>query len=267
MYPYIHIIGGEVISSYNLMAGLGLIAAILTFGRIAKKQNIHARVVDDMSVLFTLIIISAAVSSVLLNNFEHNSWNFSSPEAFVSGFTFYGGLLGGGLTAVVGSVVICKKEISLFYMLDILSVCLMVGHSIGRIGCFLGGCCYGKAANSIFAIPYPINGTWIRVYPVQLIESLFLFLLFLYSYKHLANSFGRYLISYGIFRFFIEFLRGDDRGITLYFSASQWISIMLATTGIFVLRTEIAKKRQLMRSLLPYRHKYKKLGGQSNEKI
>jgi len=244
MYPYIHFIGGEVISSYNLMAGLGLIAGILVFYRISKEKNVPTKIVDNMPVLFVLIIISAAVSSILLNNFEHNSWNFSSLKAFVSGFTFYGGLLGGGLTAIVGSAVICKRKFPLYFMLDILSVCLMIGHAIGRIGCFLGGCCYGKAANTIFTVPYPINGAWVRVYPTQLYESLFLFLLFLYSYRHLANSFGRYLIFYGTFRFFIEFLRGDDRGIEILLSPSQWISLMLITAGIFVLKAEITEKRR-----------------------
>lgn len=244
MFPYIRISGTEFLSTYNLMAACGLLAAILSCYAISKKQKIPARIVDNMSVMFVFIILAAGFMAVLVNNFEHGHWDFSSPKAFLSGFTFYGGLIGGGMVALPGCIFLGRKKKMTLSLLDILAVSVMVGHSIGRIGCFLGGCCYGKTTNGFLGIPYPINGEWIRVYPVQLYESLFLFLLFLYSYQHLSNSLERYFISYGIFRFFIEFLRGDNRGTQILLSPSQWISIILVILGFFVL---IARRTGLKR--------------------
>ena len=242
MIPFIRIGSTGVLSTYNLMVASGLMAALLVFYAIAKKRKIPAGIIDRMSVLFVAVIFAAGVSAVLLNNLEHNHWDFSGPRAFVSGLTFYGGLLGGSLIALPGCLVLGKKDKLSLTLLDILAVCVMIGHSIGRIGCFLGGCCYGRATSGFLGIPYPIKGEWVRVYPVQFYESIFLFLLFLFSYRHISNSLERYLIGYGIFRFLIEFLRGDDRGVQWVLSPSQWLSILLIFSGIFVLYAR--KKKQ-----------------------
>ena len=232
MYPFIRFSDTQVLPTYNLMAECGLLAAFLCFYSAAKKRKIPAGVVDDMSVLFVFIALAAGLSAVLLNNLEHGRWDFSSPRAFVSGFTFYGGLLGGGLVACAGCFLLGRRQKLTAALLDILAVSVMIGHSLGRIGCFLTGCCYGKETTGFLGILYPVDGTWVRVYPVQLYESAFLLLLFLYSYRHAAHSLERYLIAYGIFRFFIEFIRGDNRGVQFILSPSQWLSILLMVIGV-----------------------------------
>ncbi len=231
MFPLIEITDSESVSTYNVMVGIALIAAILTFYSLCKKQSVPRAETENMAAVIALTLLSAALWSVLLNNFEHHQWDFSSPSGFVSGFTFYGGLLGGLLAAVPGCYLIGRKGRLTFTLLDILSVCLMLGHAIGRIGCFLGGCCYGKPTDGVLGLPYPIGGSWVRAYPTQLYDSAFLFLLFLYSRKNVSNALQRYLLFYGLFRFFIEFLRGDDRGLSWGLSPSQWISVLLIIAG------------------------------------
>jgi len=120
-------------------------------------------------------------------------------------------------------------------------VCAVLCHAFGRVGCFLGGCCYGRETNSIFGIYYPmphINGAIevsTKVFPVQIYESLFLFALFALVYKKTNNAIVKYFFGYGIFRFGIEFLRGDDRGLTVLISPSQWISLLLILSAIIIL--------------------------------
>ena len=104
------------------------------------------------------------------------------------------------------------------------------------VGCFFAGCCYGKETNSFWGVKFPNLSS--KVYPTQLFEAVFLLIMFtICFYLVLQKSFrynvSLYLISYGIFRFFIELLRGDDRGTFLYgISPSQFWSVAMVITGI-----------------------------------
>ncbi len=144
------------------------------------------------------------------------------------GFVFYGGLLG-----------------ALFYLLilrglkfpvTVDTVWAMVppltfGHAIGRLGCFLAGCCYGKETNFFWGIH--LHGA--ERHPTQLLEFVLLLGLGLFLLRaklHRALLIALYLLSYGSIRLFIENLRGDlIRGNWGFLSPSQWISILLIATG------------------------------------
>lgn len=152
-----------------------------------------------------------------------------------TGIVYYGGLI--GMLVTFGFCVKRKGEDSI--ALDALAVSIPLFHMIARVGCFLGGCCYGKEINTPFSIKYTTmaNGvinTAFRI-PVQLIESLFELFIFFYllflvtrnnwQERHILDT---YLLFYSIIRFFLEFLRGDiERGIIAGISFSQVISLMI----------------------------------------
>ncbi len=131
------------------------------------------------------------------------------------GFVFYGGMIAALLTTLVWRLV----RSSPFNMnLIIPGICL--GHGIGRIGCFLTGCCFGHSMNS---------GGY---FPVALVESLILFSLFIYFHKRKEKNFyellKNYLIAYACIRFALEYFRADEiRGVYGIFSTSQWISLSI----------------------------------------
>ena len=109
-------------------------------------------------------------------------------------------------------------------------------HGFGRIGCFMAGCCYGVK----LATPAELFGIFtLDRLPVQLIEAGFEFLLFavlLFCEKKQAktDTLQIYLITYAIFRFCIEFFRGDAiRGIFLGFSTAQWVSLAIITCYVY----------------------------------
>jgi phosphatidylglycerol:prolipoprotein diacylglycerol transferase len=124
------------------------------------------------------------------------------------------------------------------------AVGIPLAHAFGRIGCFSYGCCYGRPTNSWIGILFPpdspagILGT--KVIPTQLVEASFLFVLFfILKFLNTHKKFNGqiisvYLISYGIFRFVIEFFRADPRGNVFFLSISQFISIILIGLGIFL---------------------------------
>ncbi len=147
------------------------------------------------------------------------------------GFVFYGGLLGGLI-----SYFLLRKWAQIPLNKTFLFIGpLAIGHSIGRLGCLLAGCCYGKICE--FPIKIFLHGHY--RHPVQLYESCYLAILaFLFQYrlikKYASNrDIFLYLFLYGAGRFLLEFLRGDDlRGIWSSFSTSQWISIVLIIVGL-----------------------------------
>ena len=82
--------------------------------------------------------------------------------------------------------------------------------------------------------------------PTQLYEAIFLFILFAVTsvlfYKEIDWTFVVYLVGYGIWRFCIEYLRIDDRGVLIPgLTPSQWISIGLISVGLVIAGVKIYK--------------------------
>lgn len=154
-----------------------------------------------------------------------------------TGIVFYGGLFG---ALIIYWLCLRLKHCVLDrYAMDVFAVCIPLFHSMARVGCFLAGCCFGKFYKGIFSINYitTIDGSINESmrFPVQLVESAFEFLVFLYLLKVLNSDHWReekilmkYLSLYSIGRFMLEYLRGDvRRGIICGVSFSQCISVFI----------------------------------------
>jgi phosphatidylglycerol:prolipoprotein diacylglycerol transferase len=121
-----------------------------------------------------------------------------------------------------------------------LLVALPAAHAVGRIGCFLGGCCFGRPTGLPWGVRYThaLAEQWgapigIAVHPVPLYEcalELANFALLLHR-RRAGDGFGRlaatWLACYGAQRFLLEFLRGDARGQWAGLSTSQWLALGL----------------------------------------
>ncbi len=184
-------------------------------------------------------------------------------RAFLSsgGFVFFGGVIG----AILALFVYARYTgIPFLYLTDLLSPSLSLGHAIGRIGCFLNGCCYGIPVGSCCAFlgaycAHTGNPAidMVKRYPTQLFESTFLFILtyILVKFGNVekrGHTTGLYFVSYGVWRFLIEFIRGDDRGT--YFAGlwiSQWIALAVAIMGLVLLfRAKVDDKQEKMKKAM-----------------
>ncbi|MGN0150369.1 MAG: prolipoprotein diacylglyceryl transferase [Clostridia bacterium] len=171
-----------------------------------------------------------------------------------TGIVFYGGLIGLLLSYLICSKISKQDQ----HILDVVAVCIPLFHAITRIGCFVGGCCFGVESQSDISINYTtiIFGEVVTTYriPTQLIEScfnfsLFLYLLVLYSKDDWQRKkiLRRYLLIYSIGRFLIEFWRGDAvRGVICGVSFSQVISILI---WIYLISTYIHSKSNVEEGL------------------
>jgi phosphatidylglycerol:prolipoprotein diacylglycerol transferase len=148
------------------------------------------------------------------------------------GFVFYGGFLGGifYLLILKGLRFPINREV----VWSIVPA-LTLGHAVGRFGCFLAGCCYGKVTEFFWGIH--LHGE--KRHPTQLLEFLLLLVLGIYllrSKRKHTHLIPLYLISYGFIRLFIEALRGDlIRGNWGWLTPSQWISCFVISSGVYLL--------------------------------
>lgn len=160
----------------------------------------------------------------------------------------HGGLVfhGGFLVATAAGFVWCAwKKAPGWTLSDILAPGLALGHALGRIGCLLNGCCFGRRCEMPWAWRYPSGHEThgIPVHPTQLYEAA----LCLALAGGLAWGFGRrrfegqifavYLVAYGILRGLVELYRGDypASALTLgVFTPAHWVSVGLLMMGIIL---------------------------------
>ena len=164
--------------------------------------------------------------------FRRNPWELFA--IWHGGLVWYGGFLGG---LIAGWSYARAKRLAWLRVIDQLIPFLALGHAIGRLGCFLNGCCYGRPTDAWWGVVFPDHAE--AVLPTQLVEAAGLFLLYgvlrwLQRPRLLARPGGllaRYLMGYGLLRFGMEFLRGDQTiwwaGLTL----QQLISLSIFIVG------------------------------------
>lgn len=246
MYPIINLAGREI-GSYGLMAALGGVLAGFVLCIVAHRRK-HGD--DDTNILLMLFI---AVGVLIGSHFVYglvmlpyvirafmNGYQITSFASVVEvvvmlfgGGVFYGGLGGGAVAALIYTH---KKGLDKQAYADMLAPVIPLFHTFGRIGCFLGGCCYGMEWEHGFVYTQnPIEqANGVPRFPVQLVEAgfnlLLCLVLFFLLYKGLLK--GKlilvYLFSYAPARFILEFFRGDTyRGFVGVLSTSQTISVLI----------------------------------------
>ncbi len=242
-------IGNSGVHLYGLCIGVGLVACILFFYYFTKKRNMPQNV-QDFSFFVAIAAIAigflfATLFQTFYNWIDTGVWDFYS-----AGITVMGGLIGGSGAFIacyfIGGNLCFKgnlKGIHLKHFKTILLVaplCILIAHAFGRIGCLMAGCCHGTYLGTEYVVGgiYMKGGKgWGYYVPTQLYESLFLFiafgvLSFLFVKKRANYTMPAYLISYGVFRFIIEYVRDDYRGFEGIMSPSQWTSVVFLLIGI-----------------------------------
>jgi phosphatidylglycerol:prolipoprotein diacylglycerol transferase len=260
VHPILIKIGPLQLPTYGFMMVIALVTAVYIVIRLGRREGLESnRLLDFSTWLIVVSLLGAKILMIVTDwrYFWDNPGEIFSKETLLAGGVFYGGFL----AAVFFAVWYIKVyHLPLGKVFDVYSPAISLGLSIGRIGCFAGGCDYGKPTSSflgvVFTNPYSheISGVPLGVplYPTQLFESLasfaiFLILLWKYRRKRYDGQiFVLYLALYAIFRFAIEFLRGDeDRGFVFghLLSTSQFIALlMLALAAVLAirLRTRVA---------------------------
>lgn len=261
MLPEINILGKDL-STYSLMTLIGIFVS--GFYAIKKGEKRNVLEVDTI-IMLCIIAIGAFMGAHIIYGITNISYipyiisKIHSIKTFFyaigyifGGWVFYGGFIGGAIAFLIACKI--RREKPKKY-LDVFACMVPLFHAFGRIGCFLGGCCYGIESHIGFTYTHSLieSANHVRRFPIQLVESLYLFIIF-FALNYLLRK-GKfkdklcylYLILYPVGRFIFEFFRGDTyRGFLWIFSTSQWISIILFIIGVCGLIKSCRNKKKVL---------------------
>lgn len=249
MFPKLLELGPLTVYSYGVLLAAAYLGG-LQFALVrARQRGLDAARIMDLGIY---IIVSALVGAKLLLvlvDFDHFVQNPGDLMSLVrSGGVFYGGLL---LAVAVGLWYVRKHKLPTWQVGDVVAPGIAFGHVVGRFGCFLAGCCYGRPTDLPWGVMFtnPLAaenvGTplGVHLHPTQLYEAgaelVILILLLAFEGKGRpfpGRTFWGYMLVYGVSRFIIEMFRGDPRGMVFAnVSTSQFISLLIVPVSLVML--------------------------------
>lgn len=244
---------GVKIYGYGLMLFFAFIGSMSIAARRARREKIDPEIVLDMALY---VFIGGLVGARLFYVWQywgvrvHSFWEIF--EIWKGGIVLYGSILGGTIAFFFYRRI---RTFPLLPMLDVIAPALAFGIAIGRIGCFLNGCCYGDQCNLPWAVQFPKHSPpWeaeagrnlippsaehsLWLHPTQLystIDGLIIMTLLLAYFpirKRDGEVMGLLMLAYPITRFLIEHLRNDEGVFAAGMTISQLISVGIFGFGL-----------------------------------
>jgi len=207
--PQTFSLGPVLFHFYGLFLGLGLVASYWYSSRNAKKFNLRQKNIDFCFLFVIFWALIGARFYHVADKWEYYKSHFGEIFSLANGGLGIFGALGFGLWGLFLAAKL--QKISFFVVANLIFPSLLLAQAIGRIGNFFNLEAYGPPTN----LPWKIIINGRGVHPTFFYESslcllAFIFFLFLSRKRNLKNyGLAYYLLSYGIIRFFTEFLRID----------------------------------------------------------
>ena len=241
MHRVLFSVGSLTIYSYGVLLATGFIIAAFVARERFKEQYKDPDIILD----FVLAaVVGGIVGARLAYVFGHWSDFSKNPGKIfalnMEGLVFYGGLaLGLGLVLIVGYV----KKVRFWYILDLAGLCVPLALAIGRVGCLLNGCCYGKPTSLPWGITYPAASGIIGArHPTQIYELILDLALFgiLWwkrdSFAREGTVFWIFVMGYGLIRFTVEFFREHAQSFAGVGFQAGSIALVVIAAAVLVFR-------------------------------
>jgi len=234
--PVLFHIGPYAVYTYGVLAAAGMLTVFMMLPSRAARAGVPLPVAMDMLFfLFVAGILGARALFVLQHFDDYAGRPLDILSLREGGLVWYGGFIA---AATFGSAYAVVRRWPLLKLCDLFSPLAALAHGVGRLGCFLNGCCWGRVTDSSWGVLFP--GEEFARHPVQLYEAGALFALALWldrlstrPGRREGSTFTAYLGAYAAVRFGLEFLRGDQMpyaGLTL----PQWTSLAFAAGAVFL---------------------------------
>lgn len=216
-------------SLFIIIALLSNIIIILLTSKYSKIETICLLLYEN-----TGILLGAKLLTYILNYSNYDEFDF-----FELGLSSYGAVIGALLFLLLFSLQF-KKSFKDLLSLFIVPIPLM--YAIGKIGCFLVGCCYGIKYSGIFSVVYNYSlhaPVGVSLFPIQLVESIVFLLIFVYMFsRKIQNKFNTQIIGIsfifcGLAKFILDFFRMSHQNVIL--SINQYISLIFIVVGFIIL--------------------------------
>jgi phosphatidylglycerol:prolipoprotein diacylglycerol transferase len=227
-------LGTLAIPSFSALAGLGVLLAFLVTMRLSRSKNLDRLELTSYYIFLALAFWLGAklyplITRIFLDPRQFFDGRFNFRTFLLKGAT---SVIGGISGAIIFSAIYLKRIRFPFWLtMDLVAAGVPLGQAVGRIGCFLGGCCYGRPTDLFWGVTFP--GLPGSVHPTQLYESALnlgnFFVLLTLRKKQIFEGqiFVVYILNYSTIRFFIEFWRGDSRRIAFIPSSLPWLALSL----------------------------------------
>jgi len=211
-------------SSYGLFVAAGCVTAVLWLR--TRRERLGLSENAFWAAVWTMVLgatVGAKAFFVALGWEHYARGELRLWADFRVGFVFFGGLAG---AALAGWAFARLRGLSFLRGADYFAVAVPIGHAIGRLGCFVNGCCHGRPPH-----------------PVQLYEAAGLVLIAWSCRTVLArieaersphgSAFRLYLLLYGVLRLVLDPLRGDGRPERLLgLSHQQGLALALVALAV-----------------------------------
>jgi len=248
MHPILFEVGGWPIYSYGVLLALAYLAGLQLAVIRARRQGIDGARIMDLGIYLIIAALIGAKLMLVVVDFDHF---VDQPRElfslFRTGGVFYGGLL---VSVAVGLWLMRRYGLPMWATTDLFAPGIALGHVVGRFGCLLAGCCYGRPTDLPWGVTFTNPaaaanaGTPLgqALHPTQLYDAgaELLILTVLLAFERRGRPFaGRtfwlYMLLYAASRIVVEMFRGDPRGMLMGMSTSQFVSILIIPVAVVML--------------------------------
>lgn len=215
------IIPKQTFPFYGIILLISIVISLFYIYRMLKKENINNKNIYLYILLYGLFAIVFGKFYTMITSNEYN--------ILKAGLSSYGGLIGVMLASIIFELIVPTNKKIIKYTI----ISLPLTYGIGKIACFIAGCCYGIPYNGIFNVIYR-DGLNIPLFPIQLLESIVFIIIFIIANKLRNNKNVIYitvLVSI-LMKFLLDFLRYEH--IKRVLSVNQIFSIILLVVLIIV---------------------------------
>jgi phosphatidylglycerol:prolipoprotein diacylglycerol transferase len=248
MHPILFEIGHWPVYSYGVLLAVAYLAALQLAVVRARRAGIDPARVMDLGIYLIIAALVGAKVMLVLTDFNYFRTNPAEILSLVrAGGVFYGGLIVSFLT---GLWLVRRYKLPMWSTADMYAPGIALGHIVGRLGCLMAGCCYGKPTDVPWAITFtdPVAAANVGtplgmpLHPTQLYDAgaelLILIVLLATERKgrpFAGRTFWLYILLYAVSRYIVEIYRGDPRGSVMGFSTSQFVSLCILPIALVML--------------------------------
>jgi phosphatidylglycerol:prolipoprotein diacylglycerol transferase len=243
MHPIAFVLGNLTVRWYGVMIAVSIAISITVAYIESRRQGINTDDVLDLAIVAVIGgILGARVGWILTS--PDVMWYLAHPLRILAiwegGLSYFGGILGGVIAA---HFMVRRRRMGFWRMADIVAPLLALSFGIGKIGCWLNGCCNGTATTSWLGVIFtnPLSECDLlgqSIWPAQLFNSASGFLAFAVLFwvvrrrkRYDGQVFIWYLYLYGATGFVVEFFRSIPVHV-LRLTPNQWTDVTIILLGI-----------------------------------